>query len=454
MKEIKELKREIKEIVRKEEFWKELFPSLSDGIAIHYKGKILLCNEALAKMFGYTSEELVEKDIFSLAATSFRKKLKEKIDKGEEVEYEGTGLKKNGKTFIVKVRTKSINYKGGILRLVIVKDITREKEYLKKIKEPEEKQRVLVETSLDGILIIDSEGRIIFSNNASAEMFGFRNPEEVRGKSIFDFIDKDFIDKAKIYIKLVYENKGGFPFEYRVKDIKGNKFWVEAIGRKIYFKNKKANIICLRNITDKKIMEENLREAFNKSKKLLDQTIATLSSTLFVKDPYTVSHQKRVTKIVIEISKEIGFSNDITEGIKIASLLHDIGKITVPTEILSKPGKLSNLEMALIREHPIKGAEILKHIEFPWPVQEIILQHHERLDGSGYPKGLKDDEILIEAKILAVADVVEAMASDRPYRRAHGIDKALEEIEKNKGILYEPIVVDTCINIFKKGFSL
>jgi HD-GYP domain-containing protein (c-di-GMP phosphodiesterase class II) len=150
----------------------------------------------------------------------------------------------------------------------------------------------------------------------------------------------------------------------------------------------------------------------------------------------------------------MGLDGERIRGIELGGILHDIGKISVPAEILAKPGKISDSEMAIIRQHPQSGYEILKTLESPWPLREMVLQHHERLDGSGYPSGLKEGEIVLEAKILAVADVVEAMASHRPYRPARGIDQALEEITRNKGVLYDPAVVEVCLKLFQvQGFK-
>ena len=172
------------------------------------------------------------------------------------------------------------------------------------------------------------------------------------------------------------------------------------------------------------------------------------------KDPYTAGHQQRVSQLATAIARKMGLPEDRIEAIKFASLIHDIGKFIIPGEILSKPSKLSKTEFTLIKEHPKTGYNIIKDVEFPWEIASIILQHHERLDGSGYPMGLKDKEILLEAKILAVADVVEAMNSHRPYRPALGIDKALEEISMNKGKLYDSDAVDACIKLFKEdGFK-
>ena len=178
-----------------------------------------------------------------------------------------------------------------------------------------------------------------------------------------------------------------------------------------------------------------------------------MSNIIEAKDPYTHGHQHRVCQLAVRIAQELKLPEDKVEGIRIASLIHDIGKIGLPTEILSKPTKLTDIEFNLIKAHSQIGYNILNSIDFSYPVANIVLQHHERIDGSGYPNKLKGDKILLEARIIGIADVVEAMSSFRPYRPALGIDKALEEISKNKGILYDPEVVDICIRLVReKGF--
>jgi len=187
---------------------------------------------------------------------------------------------------------------------------------------------------------------------------------------------------------------------------------------------------------------------------LLD-SITAIAATVEIRDPYTAGHQRRVAQLAIAIARELQLPEDWIEGLHLASVVHDVGKIQIPAEILSKPGRLTDLEFKLIKEHSQAGYEILKSIEFPWPIAQIVVQHHERLDGSGYPHGLKDKDILLEAKILGVADVVEAMMSHRPYRPGLGIDAALEEITKNSGVFYDPIVVDACLMLFRqKGFQM
>ncbi len=170
-----------------------------------------------------------------------------------------------------------------------------------------------------------------------------------------------------------------------------------------------------------------------------------------MRDPYTAGHQTRVTDLACIIAKEMSLSKEQIEGLQMAGLIHDIGKILVPAEILSKPGKLTEIDFSMIATHPKVAYDILKDIEFPYPVAQIVIQHHERMDGSGYPAGLTAEEILLEAKILAIADVVEAIASHRPYRPALGQDKAIEEISQNRGVLYDPKAVDACIKVLSKN---
>ena len=170
-----------------------------------------------------------------------------------------------------------------------------------------------------------------------------------------------------------------------------------------------------------------------------------------MRDPYTAGHQRRVGELAAAIAQELGLSDDKIHGLRLAASIHDLGKIKVPAEILAKPGKLTNIELMLIKAHAQAGYDILKDIAFPWPIATIVWQHHERLDGSGYPLGLKDDQILFESRIMAVADVVEAMASHRPYRPSLGMEATLAEIERGRGSAYDPAVVDACLKVIREG---
>lgn len=181
----------------------------------------------------------------------------------------------------------------------------------------------------------------------------------------------------------------------------------------------------------------------------LKDFIKAIASTVEMRDPYTAGHQQRTSHLAVAIARELGLPEKSIEGIALAAIVHDLGKISVPTEILCKPGKLSDMEYLLIKVHPQTGYEILKDIQFPWPIATIVWQHHERMDGSGYPQGLKGDQILIESRVMAVADVIEAMASHRPYRPAQGVDIALKELERGRGTLFDATVVDACLTLFR-----
>jgi HD-GYP domain-containing protein (c-di-GMP phosphodiesterase class II) len=204
------------------------------------------------------------------------------------------------------------------------------------------------------------------------------------------------------------------------------------------------------DVTEKKNMETERQQNIERLKKSLGATINAMAVTVETRDPYTAGHQRRVADLALAISVEMNLKREQIDSIRMASMIHDIGKISIPSEILSKPSKLTNLEFDLIKTHSQSGYDILKDIEFPWPLADFVLQHHERMNGSGYPRNLKGDEIFLEALIMAVADVVEAMASYRPYRPALGIELALEEIEKNKGILYDDTVVNVCLKLFRE----
>jgi putative nucleotidyltransferase with HDIG domain len=190
------------------------------------------------------------------------------------------------------------------------------------------------------------------------------------------------------------------------------------------------------------------------AKQILDGTTRALSMAIELRDPYTAGHQLRVTKLASAIAEELGLTKDQRSAIHTAGILHDIGKIYVPAEFLSKPGRVSQHELSILRDHSQAGFEILKDIEFEHPVAEIVLQHHERLDGSGYPRGLSGEAILLEARIISVADVVESMGSHRPYRPSLGMKKALDEIQEYKGVRYDAQAVEACLELFQeKGFG-
>jgi len=224
--------------------------------------------------------------------------------------------------------------------------------------------------------------------------------------------------------------------------------------QRLVLENRRLYQEAKRELAERKRVEEELKWYSEKLEELIEEITQAIALTTEMRDPYTSGHQQRVTQLACAIAKEMGLNQEMIEEIRVAGTLHDIGKMYVPSEILTRPGKLTELEFDLIKTHPKAGYDILKTIEFPWPIAKIVLQHHERIDSSGYPSGLPAKDILLEARILGVADVIEAMASHRPYRPALGIDKALEEISQKRGRLYDPEVVDACLKLFaEKGFK-
>ncbi len=216
----------------------------------------------------------------------------------------------------------------------------------------------------------------------------------------------------------------------------------------------KLNRQLQQEIEERKLTQKKLGHSYLQLQQSLDEIVHAMSLTLEERDPYTAGHQRRTTDLALAIAREMKLPEHETKGLQMAGLIHDMGKISVPGEILSKPGRLNNAELQLIKRHPQVAYDILNQIDFPWSVDQIVLQHHEKLDGSGYPQGLSGEKILLESRILCVADVVETMETHRPYRPSLGRDAALEEISKNRGILYDPDVVDACLRLFRKtGFQ-
>jgi PAS domain S-box-containing protein/putative nucleotidyltransferase with HDIG domain len=209
-------------------------------------------------------------------------------------------------------------------------------------------------------------------------------------------------------------------------------------------------LTVLEDVTDRKRAESDLTRTVEQLGRLTNQAIVTISKLVEARDPYTAGHEARVADLAVAIAQEMSIEPERVAGLRVAGLLHDVGKTAVPSEILTRPGALSDVEWAMVRLHAAAGHEILSGIDFPWPVAAIVLQHHERLNGSGYPAGLTDGDIMLEARIIAVADVVEAMFAHRPYRPSRGIAAALDEIESGKGELYDADVVDACLALFRE----
>jgi PAS domain S-box-containing protein len=330
---------------------------------------------------------------------------------------------------------------------------TRCKRAEEALKESEQHYRQLFEGIGDAVMVYSSQGRFLDCNEATLKRLGYRREELLR-LGTANIVHPDFHQLMRDNQERIWAGETTVvESAHRCKD--GRVIPVEVHVRRIEYRGEPAILGMVRDITERKWVEEELQQGFEKLQRTFEGTVNVLVSVVEIRDPYTAGHQRRVTQLACAIAKEMGLSEGQIGGIRMAGLIHDIGKINVPAEILSKPGPLTELEYGLIKMHPQVGYDILNGtIEFPWPVAQIILQHHERMDGSGYPQRLSGEDILLEARILGVADVIEAMASHRPYRSALGIDKALEETSQNKGVLYDPEVVDVCSKLFTaKGFE-
>ena len=335
------------------------------------------------------------------------------------------------------------------------RELAERKQAEEALRESEERFRELVENANDTIYTHDLEGNFTSVNPAATRVYGYTT-EEVLRLNIAHIFDPEYLPLAQQKIREKLEGSPGTGlYELLTHSKEGNPIWVEVSTRLLESKAQPVGVLGIaRDITERKRAEEELQRSFEKLQRTLDETVNALASAVEMRDPYTAGHQRRVTRLAWAIANEMGLPKEQVEGLRMAGLIHDLGKITIPAEILSKPGRLSDLQHGLIQTHAQVGHEILKTVEFSWPVADIVLQHHERLDGSGYPQGLVGEEIMLEARILAVADVVEAMASHRPYRPLRGLDKALEEISQNGDVLYDPEVVDACLKLFtEKGFT-
>jgi len=348
---------------------------------------------------------------------------------------------------VVAIGTPVKDAHGRVISLMgTVQDITARKQVEAALAESELKYRQVVENATEAIFVARHKS-ILFANPATSAMIGY-STEEILARPFVDFIHPDDLDMVleRYYARVKGEESPTLSV-IRVVRKDGQVRWVELSTVLIDWQGEPATLNLASDITES-------REASDRLRKSLEGTIKAVALTTEMRDPYTAGHQERVTRLACAMARKMGLSEETVEGLRVAGLLHDVGKASVPAEILSKPSPLTPAEFDLVKTHSQTGYDILERIRFPWPVAEIVREHHERLDGSGYPRGLKGEAISQEAKILAVADVVEAMASHRPYRPALGVDKALEDVEREAGVLYDPEVVKACLALFQEGYAL
>ena len=328
----------------------------------------------------------------------------------------------------------------------------------KAVFDSEERYRLIAERAADAIWTVDMNMRPTYISPSIARLLGYTVQEAIAKpiQEIFTPVSfklvtellkeelgienreqKDLARSRTLELELIRKDGSLVPVEVKytfLRDAQARPVEVLAIAR---------------DISERKKAQEEAKQNTERLISAMEHAIQAMTIVVEMRDPHTAGHQQRTTQLACAIAKEMGLSKERIGGLRLAGLIHDIGKVRVPAEILMNPDGLSEPEFMMIKAHPRLGYEILRTIDFPWPVAQIVLQHHERMDGSGYPSGLSGEDIIMEARILAVADVVEAMASHRPYRAAPGINKALEEISQNKGVLYDSKAVDVCLTLFR-----
>jgi PAS domain S-box-containing protein len=443
-----------------EECYRLSFRNVSDVIYTIDKAlNIISMSPSVERILGYKPQDFIGRPVSDLenilTPESFPQAIADigLILKGETITSTVYRfIAKDGTTKVVEVSGSPLVREGEIIGIAsVARDITERKKAEEALRRINAFLDSIIENIPNMIFIKDAgELRFIRFNRAGETLLG-HSRDDLLGKNDYDFFPKDQADFFTEKDRDVLHGK-------EVVDIPEEPIQTRSKGERILH-TKKVPIMDERgepeyllgiseDITDRKRAEERLKETLESLRKAAGATIQVMVHAVEARDPYTAGHQMRSAHLAQAIATGMGLSQEKIDGIRMAGSIHDIGKISIPSELLSKPTMLKDIELSLIKEHALRGYEMLKDVESPWPLAEIVYQHHERIDGTGYPRNLKGDEILLEARILAVADVVEAMASHRPYRPAKGIDAALEEIATNRGILYDPEVADACLKLF------
>jgi PAS domain S-box-containing protein len=445
----------VKALRESEERYRTLVENIDLGITlISSDYRIIMTNACTAGLFQKPFGELVGRECFR----EFERRDgvcghcpgTRAMATGKRAVMEISSLREDGSRVVMRLQAfPHYGPDGGISGFIeVVEDITGSKKMEGDLRL---KERMLDGAS-DSIFLHDLDGHFIYLNEAAYKSRGYAK-EELLAEDIFVLATPECALTREERLRELLE-KGELIFESAHFRKDGSIMPVEIQARVFNQDDRQLILSAARDITERKQAETLVKQGLDRLRQALQGTVMALANTVEIKDPYTAGHQRRVAQLTCAMARELGWSPDRIEGMQVLCFLHDMGKMAVPAEILNKPGKISPTEFSLIKVHSQVGYDILKDIAFPWPVALGVLQHHERLDGSGYPSGLTAEKISQEAKILGVADVVEAMASHRPYRPSLGIEKALEEITRNKGTLYDPGAVDVCVRLFtEKDFQ-
>ncbi|MEJ1296138.1 MAG: PAS domain S-box protein [Candidatus Sedimenticola sp. (ex Thyasira tokunagai)] len=436
--------------------WDDAFNAVQDPLFIHDgQLRIVNANRAYFERAGLTHEEAVGRIYWELFP-----KLDGPIPGCKEALVTKKAAKSSeitvssGEVFLSRSYTilnPDSSYKHS---LHILQDITERKWAQEALRASEERYRLIFEQGGDSILLIDPRsGDILDFNEQAYKTLGYTKVEFASLK-VADFEENELQEEVQHHFDLILQT-GGDVFVTRHRTKGGDLRDVQVTARKIMLGGNPYIQAIFTDFTERKRAEEERRKGIERLHGVLVKTIQAIALTVEKRDPYTAGHQERVAELAAAIAGEMGLEDERVEGIRMGAMIHDIGKVYVPGEFLNRPGKLTEDEFSIIKSHAQVGYDIVKDIDFSWPVPLMILQHHERLDGSGYPNGLKGDEIILEARIMAVADVVEAISSHRPYRPGLGMDVALGEITDFRGSHYAPDVVDACLRLFnEKGYVI
>ena len=451
-----------KRLYETEDRYRDLVEVSTDAIiSTNEQMEVIQWNRAASDLFGYPKELIVGKSVDILIPYKFKEEHRAAFRRflaaddphmvGKTIEIEG--LRKDGGVRPIELSLSAIKKDGEWTFISIIRETTERRKALEALRESEERYRNLFEDSKDAVMIWTSEYKILGVNQAALEIFGYEISEMI-GSDISE-VYFDPLDLSKFQMIL---NQEGSVRSYELTLKKKGDIKIDCLLTATVRRNRDGTILgyqgIIRDVTEQRYNENELKRTLTTLRKAMGGAIQAVAVMVETRDPYTAGHQRRVSSLSRTIGQEIGLSEEQVDGLRMAGMIHDLGKIAIPSDILSKPSKLTEHEYGIIRTHPQLGYDILKNIEFPWPIARMVLEHHEKIDGSGYPQGLKENDILIESRILTVADVVEAIASHRPYRPALGLEKALEEISTNKGVLYDSAVVDVCLRLFReKGFK-
>ena len=448
--------RELVERKRAEEAYRAVVDHSLQGILVLQDSRIVFANQAAADIVGCSPEELLAlspeqvRDLVHPADQEFvwgrfRDRLAGKV---VPPRYEYRAIRRDGRVIWVEMFSNLVEYLGRQAVQAAIIDITERKRAEEALRQSEEKFRTLFEDSRDAVYITTRAGDFVDVNDSFLALFGLARDELAHMKA------RDLYAQP--------EDRGGFQAEieehgavrdYELRLKKRDGTIIDALLSTTLWRSDDGATLgyqgIIHDITERKRAQVELQQSYGALRTALGGTVKALAALGEIRDPYTAGHQQRVSWLACAIAEEMGLPEERIQGIRWAGLVHDIGKIQVPAEILSKPTKLTDIEMELIRAHPQNAYDILCTVEFPWPVADIVLEHHERLNGSGYPQGLAQAQILQEARILAVADVVEAMASHRPYRPGHSLEETVEEIADHAGTLYDADVVQAFLALLR-----